>query len=168
MIGILLITSIEGLFMQGMAAGVLVNILFGIPISIGMLCFFLLCVIYVGFGGMVLIQRLAFVQVILMFAAAILIPLYFFLAKGVENVYQGIRLYHPYLLVLNNHEGLFYVHRPINWLRANFRRPSNVAASVYDRRQENRANLPAFWAHLGNRSASLFFVDHGRHIYRQF
>ncbi|MEC0269549.1 sodium:solute symporter family transporter [Paenibacillus anseongense] len=109
MIVILLITSIEGLFTQGMAAGVLVNILLGVPISIGMLCFFLLCVIYVGFGGMALIQRLAFVQVILMFAAAILIPLYFFIAKGVENVYQGIRLYHPYLLVLNNHEGLFFM-----------------------------------------------------------
>lgn len=109
MIAILLIISIEGMFMQGIAAGVLTNILFGIPISIGMLCFFLFCVVYVGFGGIVLIHRLAFFQVICMFAAAILIPLYFFIEKGVENVYQGIRLYHPYLLVLNNHEGIFFI-----------------------------------------------------------
>ncbi|MCZ8515507.1 transporter [Paenibacillus filicis] len=109
MIAILLIISIEGMFVQGMAAGVLTNILFGIPISIGMLCFFLCCVLYVGFGGIVLIHRLAFVQVIFMFTAAILLPLYFFIERGVEHVYQGIRLYHPYLLVLNNHEGLFFI-----------------------------------------------------------
>jgi len=108
MIALLLLISVEGMFMQGMAAGVLLNILFHIPISIGMTCFFLLCVLFVGLGGISLIHRLAFVQVVLMFAVAILIPLYFFISKGAEHIYDGIRLYHPYLLVVNNHDGLFF------------------------------------------------------------
>lgn len=109
MLAILLIISIEGLFLQGMAAGVLLNILFGVPISIGMPSFFLVCVIFVHLGGINLIHRLAIVQVILMFAVAILIPLYFFINKGVERIYDGIRLYHPYLLVVNNHEAIFFM-----------------------------------------------------------
>ncbi|TBL73312.1 sodium:solute symporter family transporter [Paenibacillus thalictri] len=109
MIGILLMTSIEGMFMQGMAAGVLANILFGVPIPVGNLIFFMLCVLYVALGGIVVIHRLAVVQMIFLFATAILIPLYFFIEKGVEHVYEGIRLYHPYLLVVNNHEGMFFI-----------------------------------------------------------
>ncbi|MGO0058859.1 sodium:solute symporter family transporter [Brevibacillus fluminis] len=109
LIGVLFVISFETMFMQGLAAGVLVNILFGIPIPIGLLCFFLLCVLYAGFGGIVLIHRFAFIQVIFTFAAAILIPVYFFIEKGVEHVYAGIRLYHPYLLVANNHEGLLFI-----------------------------------------------------------
>lgn len=109
MIAILLTISVEGMFMQGMAGGLLLNILFDVPISLGMLAFFLFCVVYAGFGGIVVIHRIAFFQVIIVFVAAILIPLYFFIEKGVEHVYAGIRLYHPYLLVTNNHEGLFFI-----------------------------------------------------------
>lgn len=85
------------------------NILFGIPIPLGLFCFFLFCVLYAGIGGIVFIHGFAFFQVICLFAAAILIPVYFFIVKGVEHVYEGIRLYHPYLLVLNNYEGLFFI-----------------------------------------------------------
>jgi Na+/proline symporter len=109
MIAILLLTSIEGMFVQGMAGGVLLNILFGLPIPLGLLCFFVFCVMFAGIGGIRSIHRFANVQIIITFATAILIPVYFFVGKGVEHVFNGLRLYHPYLLVLNNHEGLLFI-----------------------------------------------------------
>lgn len=109
MIALLLATCIEGMFVQGMAGGVLLNILFGLPIPLGLVAFFLFCVLYAGIGGIRYIQRFAIVHIIITFAAAILIPVYFFVGKGVEHVYNGIRLYHPYLLVANNKEGLFFI-----------------------------------------------------------
>jgi Na+/proline symporter len=109
MIAMLLITSIEGMFVQGMAGGVLLNILFGLPIPLGLLCFFLLCVLFAGIGGIKSIHHFALIQILFTFAAAILIPVYFFVGKGVEHVYNGLRLYHPYLLVANNTEGLFFI-----------------------------------------------------------
>ncbi|GIO04606.1 sodium:solute symporter [Brevibacillus reuszeri] len=109
MIIILLITTVEGMFVQGMAGGVLLNILFGLPIPLGLLCFFIFCVLFAGIGGIRSIHRFAIVQIVITFAAAILIPVYFFVGKGVEHVYNGLRLYHPYLLVLNNYEGLFFI-----------------------------------------------------------
>ncbi|MED1952835.1 sodium:solute symporter family transporter [Brevibacillus centrosporus] len=109
MIAILLITSIEGMFVQGMAGGVLLNILFGLPIPLGLLCFFVFCVLFAGIGGIRTIHRFANVQIVITFATAILIPVYFFIGKGVEHVFNGLRLYHPYLLVLNNHEGMLFI-----------------------------------------------------------
>ncbi|TQK73897.1 Na+/proline symporter [Brevibacillus sp. AG162] len=109
MIIFLLITTIEAMFVQGIAGGVLLNILFGLPIPLGLLCFFGFCVLFAGIGGIRSIHRFAIVQIVITFAAIILIPVYFFVGKGVEHVYNGLRLYHPYLLVLNNNEGLFFI-----------------------------------------------------------
>lgn len=109
MIAILFITSIEGMFVQGMAGGVLLNILFGLPIPLGQLLFFVFCVLFAGIGGIRSIHRFAIVQIVITFATTILIPVYFFIGKGVEHVFNGIRLYHPYLLVLNNKEGLLFI-----------------------------------------------------------
>jgi len=109
MLGILFFISMDAMFMQGMAVGVLLNILFDVPVSIGLFCFFLFCILYAGIGGINLIQRIAVFQVVFMFAAAILIPVYFFVQEGIDQVYDGIRLYHPYLLVLNNYEGIYFM-----------------------------------------------------------
>lgn len=66
--------------------------------------FFAFCVLYAGFGGLKLIHGFAAFQVISMFAAVILIPLYFFVKEGIQPVYDGIRLYHPYMLVINKYD----------------------------------------------------------------
>ncbi|GEB35534.1 MULTISPECIES: sodium:solute symporter family transporter [Brevibacillus] len=109
MIILLLLTTIEAMFVQGMAGGVLLNILFGLPIPLGLLCFFVFSVLFAGIGGIRSIHRFAIVQIVITFAAAILIPVYFFIGKGVEHVYNGLRLYHPYLLVASNKEGLLFI-----------------------------------------------------------
>jgi Na+/proline symporter len=108
-LAILLLTSLSGLIGQGIAAGILFNILFDMPLFIGLVGTILFCVLYAGIGGSVWIHRLAVFQIFFIFAAAIFIPVYFFIQEGVEKVYYGIQLYHPYLLVLINYESLFYI-----------------------------------------------------------
>ncbi|TGU61337.1 transporter, partial [Mesorhizobium sp. M00.F.Ca.ET.186.01.1.1] len=72
MIILLLLTTIEAMFVQGMAGGVLLNILFGLPIPLGLLCFFVFSVLFAGIGGIRSIHRFAIVQIVITFAAAIL------------------------------------------------------------------------------------------------
>lgn len=104
LIVILVITSLHILFIQGMAASTLCQFLFDTPLYVGLFFFFAFCVLYAGFGGLKLIHGFAAFQVISMFAAVILIPLYFFVKEGIQPVYDGIRLYHPYMLVINKYD----------------------------------------------------------------
>lgn len=101
---ILVITSLHILFIQGMAASTLCQFLFDTPLYVGLFFFFVFCVLFAGFGGLKLIHRFAAFQVVFMFAAVILIPLYFFVKEGIQPVYDGIRLYHPYMLVINKYD----------------------------------------------------------------
>ncbi|MGE6375836.1 sodium:solute symporter family transporter [Peribacillus muralis] len=100
----LIITSLHILFIQGMAASTLCQFLFDTPLYVGLFFFFLFCVLFAGFGGLKLIHGFAAFQVVFMFAAVILIPLYFFVKEGIQPVYDGIRLYHPYMLVINKYD----------------------------------------------------------------
>lgn len=101
---ILILTSLHILFIQGMAASTLFRFLFQSPLSVEMFIFISFCVLFAGFGGLKVIHNLAAFQVIFMFAAVILIPLYFFVKEGIRPVYDGIRLYHPYMLVVNHYD----------------------------------------------------------------
>lgn len=106
---IFLAISVNGLLMQGKVAGMLFTIFFDWPEWTGLLIFFLFCALFAGIGGTIWIHRLAIVQVIIMFSAVMIIPVYFFIQEGVEMVYNGIRLYHPYLLVLHHYDAWFYI-----------------------------------------------------------
>ncbi|MFD9627338.1 transporter [Peribacillus muralis] len=101
---ILVITNLHILFIQGMAASTLCQFLFDTPLYVGLFFFFVFCILFAGFGGLKLIHRFAAFQVVFMFAAVILIPLYFFVKEGIQPVYDGIRLYHPYMLVINKYD----------------------------------------------------------------
>ncbi|WP_088044423.1 transporter [Bacillus sp. EAC] len=101
---LLILTSFHILYIQSMAASTLFQFLFDFPLYIELFIFTLFCVLFAGFGGLKMIHRLAGFQVITMFAAAILIPLYFFVKEGVQPVYDGIRLYHPYMLVIDHYD----------------------------------------------------------------
>lgn len=98
---LLILTSLNTLFIQGMVAASLCQFLFDAPLYVGLFFFFVFCVLYAGFGGIKWIHGIAVVQVFFMFAAVILIPVYFFVREGIQPVYDGIRLYHPYMLFLN-------------------------------------------------------------------
>ncbi|QKE75593.1 transporter [Arthrobacter citreus] len=104
MIGILILTSLHILYIQSMSASTLFHFLFNLPLYTEIFIFICFCVLFAGFGGLKMIHGLAGFQVITMFAAAILIPLYFFVKEGVQPVYDGIKLYHPYMLVMDHYD----------------------------------------------------------------
>ncbi|MEW9672953.1 transporter [Ammoniphilus sp. 3BR4] len=106
---ILLITSMDFMFVQAMISGKLLQMVFNVPAFMGIFYFITFCILFAGTGGIILVHRFAIFQVVFLFAGAILIPLYFFVQEGVQPVYEGIRLYHPYLLVINNYDGLFFM-----------------------------------------------------------
>ncbi|UAL52807.1 MULTISPECIES: hypothetical protein [Metabacillus] len=99
---VLLITSIDSLFIQSLGAGILLHLLFDIPVFVGLFIFFVYCFLLGGIGGMKKIHQFEGVHISLIFAAIILIPVYFFIQEGIFPVYDGLHLYHPYLLFLKN------------------------------------------------------------------
>lgn len=106
---IILFLGLDSLFMQAIGAAVLFDLLFDIPFTISIFFFFLYCFLIAGIGGMKWIQRFEGISVFFIFAAIIFIPMYFFIREGAFTVYDGIRLYHPYLLFTRNQEAYFFI-----------------------------------------------------------
>jgi urea-proton symporter len=109
MISVLLVTSLDSLFVQAMGAGILIHMISPLPIFIGMLVFLSFCFFVGGVGGMQRIHQLAGINVSLIFGAVIIIPVYFYIQEGVFPVYEGIKLYHPYLLYIKNTEAIWFI-----------------------------------------------------------
>lgn len=55
------------------------------------------------------IHQLAGINVVLIFSAVIVIPVYFYIQEGVYPVYEGIKLYHPYILYVKNTEAILFI-----------------------------------------------------------
>lgn len=92
-----LLTSIELWLIQLISISVLSEIMLNIPIPITLFLFL---------TGMLLLDRIMSVKSILwleilfiiaLFSLLIFIPIYYFVQNGASTVYEGIRLYHPYL-----------------------------------------------------------------------
>jgi urea-proton symporter len=109
MISVLLVTSLDSLFVQAMGAGILIHMISPLPIFIGMLIFLSFCFFIGGVGGMHRLHQLAGINVSLIFGAVIIIPVYFYIQEGVFPVYEGIKLYHPYLLYIKNTEAIWFI-----------------------------------------------------------
>jgi Na+/proline symporter len=108
-ITILLITSLHSLFIQAMGAGILIHILFPMPIFIGMLLFLGFCFFVGGVGGMQRLHQLSGVNVSLIFGSVLVIPVYFYIQEGVHPVYEGIKLFHPYILFYKNTDSIWFI-----------------------------------------------------------
>ena len=106
---LILFLGLDSLFMQAVGASVLFDLLLGIPVTLSLLVFFLLIFVIAGLGGMKWIHKVEGMAIIFIFAAIIFIPMYFFINEGANHVYEGIRLLHPYLLVINNREAIFFI-----------------------------------------------------------
>ena len=106
---IILFLGLDSLFMQAIGAAVLFDLLFDIPFTISIFFFFLYCFLIAGVGGMKWIRRFEGISVFFIFAAIIFIPMYFFIQEGAFTVYDGIRLYHPYLLFAKNQEAYYFI-----------------------------------------------------------
>ncbi|MGB6406927.1 MAG: hypothetical protein WBF39_05575 [Planococcus donghaensis] len=109
MMTLLFAMGIYALFIQTMGAGLLLYILFPFPLFIGMMVFLFLLFLIGGIGGLYRIHQLAVISVILIFGTIILIPVYSYMHEGVTTIFEGIRLYHPYLLFTKNNESLWFI-----------------------------------------------------------
>ncbi|ASN06219.1 sodium:solute symporter family transporter [Virgibacillus necropolis] len=143
MMGLLLLTSFDSLFIQAMGAGLLFHLILDIPAFIGLFIFFLYCFIYAGIGGMDSLHKIEPIKISLIFAAIIFIPVYFFIQEGIYPVYDGVRLYHPYLLYWKNYDGFLFILTAIligfgqvitdraTWQRIHIIQPTKVRASFW-------------------------------------
>ncbi|WNS76240.1 hypothetical protein RRV45_04325 [Bacillus sp. DTU_2020_1000418_1_SI_GHA_SEK_038] len=109
MMTVILFTSFDSMFVQAISAGILLHMISPLPIFVGMFIFLLFCYIVGGIGGMQRIHQLAGLNVSLAFGAVIVIPVYFYIQQGISPVYDGIKLYHPYLLYLKNTDATFFI-----------------------------------------------------------
>lgn len=105
----IILLGIETLFVQSIGVGILIHLLFKVPVYVGIFLFLLYCFVHSGLGGMKWIHRFEGINITFIFMGIIFIPVYFYIQKGVYPVYDGIRLYHPYLLVWNNKEALLFI-----------------------------------------------------------
>lgn len=109
MITILFITSFHSIFIQAMGAGILIHTILPFPAFIGIFFFLIFCYLIGGIGGMQRLHQLAGINVTLIFAAVIIIPVFFFIQEGIYPVYDGIKLYHPYLLYIKNTDAIWFI-----------------------------------------------------------
>ncbi|KZD27659.1 hypothetical protein [Bacillus cereus] len=105
----LVLLSIESMFIQTKVASILLNVFFHIPYTLGSFLFITLCTIFVMLSNAKLLTKMAIMQTVLMFSTMIIIPIYFFVQNGITHVYDGIRLYHPYLLFYENINGIYFL-----------------------------------------------------------
>ncbi len=105
----LVLLSIESMFIQTKVASILLNVFFHIPYTLGSFLFITLCTIFVILSNAKLFTKMAIMQTVLMFSTMIIIPIYFFVQDGITHVYDGIRLYHPYLLFYENRNGIYFL-----------------------------------------------------------
>jgi len=105
-----LLTGIEIWLIQFISISVLSTIMFNVPVPITLALFLV---------GMLALDRLLSIKgilwldtlfIIMLFSLLIFIPIFYFVQNGASTVYEGIRLYHPYLFYFKNSEILlFYV-----------------------------------------------------------
>lgn len=105
-----LVTGVEIWLIQLITVSVLSTIMFNIPVPITLILFLI---------GMLLLDRFLSIKgilwmdilfIVILFSLLIFIPIFYFVQNGASTVYEGIRLYHPYLFYFKNSEILlFYV-----------------------------------------------------------
>ncbi|MUV36798.1 hypothetical protein JNUCC1_00602 [Lentibacillus sp. JNUCC-1] len=106
------LVAVSGLLMlaiQGFIIHHMLSILFVIPVPITLFIFMLFCYLYGGVWGMQGILKLEPFKLAIIFAAIIFIPVYVFIQQGIEPIYNGLRLYHPYLLYWKDYSSLSFL-----------------------------------------------------------
>ncbi|WP_370223803.1 hypothetical protein [Cytobacillus sp.] len=93
----ILLAIFFGMSVMGFAAGILVFPL-GTPVPVGMSLFFLFGFLAAIFFRLKWFTRFSMLKVGILFLIMIMILVHAYMLEGIEVVYDGIRLYHPYLL----------------------------------------------------------------------
>ena len=84
----------------GMAGGILVNTLSGLPYRVGMSVILFTCVVYTLFGGLRVVIATDFVQTIIIVLGVAIIAVLIIQQIGLESIYDSVREERPMLLNL--------------------------------------------------------------------
>ncbi|GKU85083.1 hypothetical protein [Niallia sp. NCCP-28] len=108
-LGIIVILSIQGLLIQMMLITSLLDLIVNIPIKLLFFFLFSFLILTVILYGNKVVNILAQWQICLLFAVIIIYPVYLLIQKGIEPIYKGVRLYHPYLLIMFRDDSFFFL-----------------------------------------------------------
>ncbi|MCA9469678.1 MAG: hypothetical protein KC643_30130 [Nitrospira sp.] len=97
-LGISLFYSLTWLVSMGMAGGILLNALAGIPYTFGMSALLAVCVTYTVFGGLYAVIGTDFLQSLLILVGIVIIGLGILARTGIEEVYRHMADETPMLL----------------------------------------------------------------------
>jgi Na+/proline symporter len=97
------------LLTQGMAAGIILESVFGLDFHVGLVLTVLIVVSYVTIGGMVSVLSTDFMQTLLIMAVVFLFPAWIYLSANPSEVYDGIQSLAPEKLSLSNSSGLLFL-----------------------------------------------------------
>lgn len=98
--------SFTQFFMLGLGGGTIISILFHIPLIIGIITFFIIGYLYSFISTLPNFRHQFKLAAIFIVTTSIII--YSYITEDVVNIYNGIRLYHPYLLYVNWSDLFFY------------------------------------------------------------
>lgn len=105
-----LVTGVEIWLIQLITVSVLSTIMFNIPMPITLIVFLIGVLLLDRFLSIKGILWMDILFIVILFSLLIFIPIFYFVQNGASTVYEGIRLYHPYLFYFKNSEILlFYV-----------------------------------------------------------
>ncbi|MCB1147703.1 MAG: urea transporter, partial [Leptospiraceae bacterium] len=108
-LAISLFYSLGWLVSLGMAAGVLLESLSGIPYTIGLSVIMAVCVAYTMLGGLKAVIGTDFIQTIIILIGVAVLGWQVIDSPGLENIYTKIEEYHPALLDLGMPAGLMFL-----------------------------------------------------------
>jgi Na+/proline symporter len=105
----LIIWDLGWLLTQGMAAGIILESVFGLDFHVGLVLTVLIVVSYVTIGGMVSVLSTDFMQTLLIMAVVFLFPAWIYLSANPAEVFDGMRTLAPEKLSLTDSSGLLFL-----------------------------------------------------------
>ncbi|MBK0419609.1 hypothetical protein JD276_11250 [Leucobacter sp. CSA1] len=105
----LLIWDLGWLLTQAMAAGIILESIFGIPFQVGVIATVLIVLAYVTIGGMISVLSTDFMQTLLIMILVFVFPALVYWMAGPRVVYDGMLTRMPETLQLDNPAGLLFL-----------------------------------------------------------
>lgn len=104
----LLVWDIGWLLTQGMAAGIILESIFGIPYWIGVVITVAIVLAYVVIGGMVSVLSTDFMQTLLILALVCIFPVILYILLGPKHIYNGIIHFSPEKMSITEPSGVLF------------------------------------------------------------
>lgn len=105
----LILWDLGWLLTQGMAAGIILESVFGLDFHVGLVVTVAIVAAYVTIGGMVSVLSTDFMQTLLIMAVVFIFPAWVYLSANPSSVYEGMQALSPEKLSLGDASGLLFL-----------------------------------------------------------